>query len=828
MSDQITTTGPGDNATFNVYYGAENRQKRIEWVSGSCTVRKLYSRLQDHFDELGQMDDGVPMSAQTPTEYTIGKIDAGDTDPWFIDDFTVEHLTGGAVKTASWDRTATNTGVVRVLCDNSGGTPLDTGDIGDDVSLGTNDGTLLDIRGSGTTTYLWIRPDTSAAGDDWDDSGTITAAGSSNTATWTSVADGETLWSNIYSIGTLEDESITHLYVIQDSAKMISSVQPTTNYDWWIDGHIDILVKVREVSGYIDEGFVTVFARHYTKNYDNYIVDLSNGGRNPIPLSTGEDLNNTTGYWNIALSGASGAFTAGNYLYVGATYPTATKKAVLTAVNGTTDCDYYLIGTLSNFANLDTVKEYDPVAGADTGESATSAAPSASGPAALAGVSITHGGATLNDGGAYDINEDGTPENYSIIIDCSDELLADVYEWTKWLTRRGEITQDANTDGMDGEQYIGSDYKIQYTSTAPGALTEGAEVTGATSGAKGTVVQVNETDKIVILRNSRGTFGPASDPDEDVTDGTNTISTNTFTRITPIKSAPLGTFAGVTWFCAPGVVLINVPGADANNYQLTDDDGNVVTAPDKITIKVTNTKEGDKIGVFRIVPATGEIDKDDYTPTAAQAPGETTLDLTAPIAKDEPGKVSPGAVLRLVDADAQLEYRIRYTSWSNGPNGAFVLSATSGTATGGDTDTLTDSGATFTSTAKVGDLIRNTTEAVIAYVLAVVSDTELTTTPVTSWSGDGYQLNGLPITTAAADRVYIPVLDVYEAGADGFEQNIVTYDIDNRATSAVRVRARHADLPENDGIIPYDASGTIDSTGLSNNIIRTPDTIFTP
>src|SRR3989344_2122395 len=114
MSDQITTTGAGANATFNVYYGAENRQKRIEWVSGNCTVRKLYSALQNHFDELNQMDDGVPMSAQTPTEFTIGIIDAGDSDPWYIDRTTVEYLYGGAIQTASWTRVQdSNVGIVK-------------------------------------------------------------------------------------------------------------------------------------------------------------------------------------------------------------------------------------------------------------------------------------------------------------------------------------------------------------------------------------------------------------------------------------------------------------------------------------------------------------------------------------------------------------------------------------------------------------------------------------------------------------------------------------------------------------------------------------------
>src|SRR3989337_4242473 len=101
MSDTILG---GD---FTVYYTAENRQKRVAWTgsaTGTRTTNELYSALQDLFDELGQMDDGVPMSAQTSTEYTIGIIDAGDKDPWFIDRTSVEHLKGGALKTASWQR----------------------------------------------------------------------------------------------------------------------------------------------------------------------------------------------------------------------------------------------------------------------------------------------------------------------------------------------------------------------------------------------------------------------------------------------------------------------------------------------------------------------------------------------------------------------------------------------------------------------------------------------------------------------------------------------------------------------------------------------------
>src|SRR3989344_5350698 len=46
------------------------------------TTRALYSFIQDTFDEVTQLDDTVPMSAQTPTEFTL-------INDWFIDDTSV-------------------------------------------------------------------------------------------------------------------------------------------------------------------------------------------------------------------------------------------------------------------------------------------------------------------------------------------------------------------------------------------------------------------------------------------------------------------------------------------------------------------------------------------------------------------------------------------------------------------------------------------------------------------------------------------------------------------------------------------------------------------
>jgi len=847
MSDQITTTGSGSNATFNVYYGAENRQKRIEWVSGACTVRKLYSALQNLFDELGQMDDGVPMSAQTPTEYTIGIIDSGDKDPWFIDPVTVEYLSGGALKTASWDRaTTSNVGILKLTVDTN---TIVAADVGFDITGAGNSGTLLYVKdlGGGNAT-LWIRPDSFAAANDFDDSTTLTCNG--NTASFTydvtppgvTWETGESLWANIYSIGSLEDESITHLYVIQGGSKLVSYADAST-YDWWVDGHIDVLIKVKECDSELDEAVIQVFSRHYTKTYDHYEVDLTNGGRNPIPLSTGEDLNNTTGYRRVEITINAGDFDDGNYIYRdngGATWANTTKKAVITAVLTTPDrLDYYLIGTQTDFVDADTIQEYDPLTAADgDGQADLVGDPTNTGPTSIAGVSITHGG--LLTGGSYDIDEDGNFENYSIVIDCGGgggNRLSAVYEWSKWLTRRGQITEDANTDGMDGEQYIGSDYKIEYTGSVTGTLDDGDVVTQEVTGATGTIVNHNTTDKIIILRNSRGTFETHA-TDRTISSPSGSVEVDVApTRINPIKAAPFGTFAGGKWFCAPGVVLTDVHSLDANNYQLTDDDGNVVVAPAKVTVAVTNTRVGDRIAVFRL--SGGDIEKTYYSIDGTPAIESTTLVVNEVIRTDEPGKTL-GGIIRVWDVDdALIEDRYRFTSWDAATKTFNLFNIAEDTADADATQFILRNDDADFSTVKVGDIVYNTTgvEDEYAYVTAVDNtggSANLTTTnigsdkPITTWASKTYKIG---VTVRAyedtTDKVYIPFIDVYETvGTDdptGSESVVVTF-VANRD---VRVRARHADIPANYGIIPYEGSATITDTGMSNSVIRTPDTVFT-
>lgn len=798
---------------FTVYYSAENRRKQIMWTgsaTGTRTVNQLYSALQDLFDELTQMDDGVPMSAQTPTEYTIGIIDAGDKDPWFIDRSTVEHLTGGALKTASWDRaTGTNTGILKIVCNN---TSIVSGDIGFDITIGGNTGTLLDVKGTGAGSILWVRPDDNTVTNDFDDAGTLTC--NAHTATWTSTASvGESLWANIYTLGTIE--SNTHLYISQNGANL-TAYKDTT--DWWGDGHIDILVNTKELGIEIDEGYIGVFARQYSKTYSYYTVDLTNGGRNPIPLQTGNDLDNQTGFWTFTGSAGTGTFVVGEVITKSGT----DKKGVITAVTGTPGTTptitYYLIGDpITNFANADTA-----VTGGTSGATVTAGTPAAAGPAALGTAPvITHGG--LSDGGSNDIDENGTPENYSITIDCNQNSLANVYQYSKYVTRRG-ATSTTDTDELQGQFYVGSDYRLRYSGSITGTFTEGNTCTQAVTGAKGTIVEVNTTDKIVILRNSRGTFNTANVVTDDTASGSFTPNSEA-SAVTPIAAAPFGTFAGGKFFCAPGIVLTDYLTSDANNFQLVDDNGTVRLAPTKATITVSNTRLGDKVAVFRLTGSGGDINKAEYNATV-QSQAAITAIMGATITSDSPGK-SAGGVIRLVDTSANKEYRLRYSSWTGT---TFTLAYTNVASASAGTTTTNVTATGVGTASRVGDLVLNVTQSnTVSYVSTVVDANNVTISPAITGqtTADNIKFNCLPVATTITpqDTWYVPFIDSYEtagtSGTPGSEAVTITHSSTD-SDIFIRVRARQAG-----NILPFEQDSSVVGANPTNvSVVRTSDTIF--
>jgi hypothetical protein len=662
---------------WTVYYAddatAGNGHKQIRWTGSGTpqtstnTINELYSALADLFSNpnQNQADDTIPMRAITPTVYQIGSFDAGDLEPWFIDPESMQHITGGSLQTVGWQRTlpGTGSGDIGIVKITRSGTNIVAGDVGASITnaTGGDDGVLLFVDG----TELWIRPDTNTSADDWNStSGNITCNGHTDTQTAAGVT-GERLWSNIYTLGSIAPN--TTITVFQNT----SEITP-----YWDTGHIDRLILINDGfnAGLINQGYLTVYARQYTTVYDHFQSDVALGGRSPIPLSTFSDTNNPTGFRTFTGSAGTGTFDTGNLIYVGSTFATATKKGVLTTdASGTTPTIiYYPSGAMTDFVVSDAIKEYDPVAETDGDATCTAGAPTNTGPANISGVTLTFGATTYNLGNGYG----NAP--YDLEIDCSGETLANIYEYLKYLTRRGSTT---SINGREGQIYKAvGEIKLAYD-TQTGNFTEGLTVTGANSGATGVIVADHNTNPTgaMTLRDITGNFeNNELLTDTSIGSATTAIPTGV-ESITEVKRAPFGTFAGGKFFGARGVLLTNMATADASNYLLTDSDNNEQIPPSYINLTVNNVAIGDRIGVFLATGDNNIVDKSTYTIQSTHTAPLSYIRVSESIPTDTPETGYIRVVRRNGSGTIIDEQRYPYISYSNANQptySEFTLSST--------------------------------------------------------------------------------------------------------------------------------------------------------
>ena len=240
----------------------------------------LYTMLMNWCDEQANMDDPVPMTAQTPNAFTL-------INGWFIDDETVKWFKGGAITSVGWTHPTNPTGIRLLQLDAAAG--LTVADIGTAVAGVTTGDTGKLLAYDTTRKVLWVRCD---AADDLFDNGTeaitVDAVACGNMTAVSST--GENLYVNVYTLGTLTSGSDT-IYVIQNSARLT---------EWWSTGitAFDVLIKVKELGATIDSGDIIVFCRYYPSAgnaalYDHFPITLT-AGRQAVPLATALDLNNTS------------------------------------------------------------------------------------------------------------------------------------------------------------------------------------------------------------------------------------------------------------------------------------------------------------------------------------------------------------------------------------------------------------------------------------------------------------------------------------------------------------------------------------------------------
>jgi len=749
----------------------------------------------------------------------------------------MEHMTGGALKTSGWERDLPGDGTgaigIVVVPVTHATNNIVAGDIGQDITHADGDaGTLLDVIDvGGTYDYLVIRPDSNAQVNDFNStSGNLTEAGTSHTAAQTAAATtGEQIWANIYSIGTIESD--THIYCYQgkiadDKRIRMFSIADQTQ-DWWSDGHVDICVPICDYATadfpVIDGGYITAYARKGNTLYDNYEVSnsITSGGSNPIPMATAPDLDNTTGYKSITCTASANNWSVGDEI----SGDTSNARAVITKIDSpgaTQTIHYYLLDdpqTDFQTAAENLTNEDDTGTGTKNGS-----APADQGPA-LSTWFTANTPPTIGAGGHthvnYDIDDDGTDENYAVTIDCNQNPLTEVYEWLKYINRRGN-TATTDTDGLEAEQYIGGEVYLAWSGTVSGTIAEGADVTQAGTSATGIIQAYDVTDKVMLLRNTRGTFnttGLITDNDNSGTVTPNSVAVT----FSPKKQSSFGTFAGGTFFGARGVLLADWLASDENSFQLTPIEGGTKERPTAITIEVSNltgtdetTITDDRVTVFRLTGSGGSIDKTEYSAAGGETIGDATLVVDTGIAQDVPGKAS-GGVLRIRDvSDDNKEYRIRYDSWLTSTftlSNIVVASADAGT----DTDTIIESGA-FTN-AKRGDLVYNHTRSKVAYVTSVDDANTVQISPAITGqtTADSIELNCCPIAVDTLDDVFIPLIDEHATSTTASASIVYSSPI------YFRVVARNS--ANTTPIIPFSTDDATSGSDRSVAVVRSEDTI---
>lgn len=568
-------------------------------------VNELYSAIADQIDEPAFMIDRNPMTAETPTLYTL-------RNGWFSDARSLEWLEGAAVQTNGW---ASN--VICAISFNAT-TMFSSADIGRTITGTTSGdtGTILaydDRYSLNDQGVLWIRPDT-AADTFQSASEAYTVGGSSAAGSFDTQLDsggvartGENLFANPYTLGAVVDN--TELYIYQDGARVVSKeVNATPREQWWDtdttveEGHIDILLAVQEAGVLIDQGLINVYARRATSLYDHFQSNQSAGERTPVPIAQGNDnLNDADGHRSLLMSGDSGNFTVGDRISHDAT----ALHGVITAITGTTPTrtlEYFIAGDPRvDFVNTDTVTNLD-----DTGTGTVNGAPTDVNGAIAAGITVTFGQTS------QDINNGNGAQPYSIIVNCNSQPLADVYKRLKYLTRRGET---ALLNNEEGESYKGIVTRAAYSAQAGGNWTQGNLIYGQTSGAVARIVADDDggTAGTLMLSSVKGTFTAAETLGDAATAPTVTATLGTFTSVAGLtsKTSPFATFAGGTMFGNIGVYLQNVQGSEATNYQLIDNLGVTQIPPNLVSVTVQS-----------ILP------RQEGTATSADAPGTTLTDTS--------------------------------------------------------------------------------------------------------------------------------------------------------------------------------------------------------
>lgn len=810
------------------------------------TTRQLYSAIAEITDDFIAMGFRNPMLPTTPNAYTM-------ENSFFIPRSSTEFLKEGAI-TADWSLQVPEVGdtdghgVIRKVYSIGLGANFVAGDIGRQITDGTDEGTLLDfdIDQDGVTLVAWIRPNdsTPVTGDIFDlDTGTLEVTTDGGTGTVDLVSTevglaGTTQYSAIQAIGSVP--TATEVYVVQDRFKMQSST--ASGFNWWTTdttvslGIVSILVKVIDSGVTVADGDVEVFSRRYTSLYDNFRLNVIAGGFSALPLASAPDINNTTGYRRVTEVGATGTGT----FVVGEVANEAVSGAavVITAVGGssaTPILQYYIVGDLTDLFGSGA----QTLTGVTSGATMTTAAPVANLLGPTDGASGEGGTVTITLGAVeVDHTGSGTVEPYSCQIDsqgpgASGVTAAKTYERLKYVCRRGQDNTfwDTVATSVPGETYRGADGVYEVDAFVAG-FTEGDDTDIVAKPNYSSRIMSSHDRAIdhITVMDQQTSLETLSDNDVLRDESTDSVTIENgagatlffagagggIETFTSPKGAPFGTFTGTQIFGARCINYTGFHDDDTQNYILTDDLGTLNSPPNTVTFSVFNTLALDRVLVARDTGVDGVINKDQFGGMTAVAASSKTITIAGAIDSEVPG----ASAVRVVETTLQQEHHYVYDSIT-GTTVFNLRDITAASATAGTSDTALSKtgGPSFvTENVEPGMLIFVTARTSTYEVVSVDGADDLTIALLYGAggfvSGDAYTINETIQLYATGDNIFDLILDIEATGTTTSNTFVQS------TTFNVVVNVRQGKI-----ILPFDQNPGVTSSGGSATVVRTPDTI---
>lgn len=330
------------------------------------------------------------------------------------------------------------------------------------------------IESQTPTVYKWLNGWTFGNANDFK----YLNGGSIEDPTGSGTTTADSLWANLYSIGS--QEVGTQLYMLQNDAE----VTP-----WWITGNIDILVLVKDTGSWIQsddtsgtatDGGLWIYARESGDLYDHNFSDLSGGGRNPIGINTAPDSSNKSGELFLTVADETG-FTVGSFVTGG------TSDAIGKIAKIDTASNYIYLNSVraGPFVISETLTEYsDRELQTATGSSTTNDGSTAFTNVVAGYSDITDTFGTIS----RNLNNGNGSNNYDVEIDAAGRPMSEMYEWLKYITRYGSVGGTYTVNSDDGQEYRSAiegtykDVKVAPFGTLAGTTFYGARGVWVTNG----------------------------------------------------------------------------------------------------------------------------------------------------------------------------------------------------------------------------------------------------------------------------------------------------------------------------------------------------------